>query len=128
MDLLNNGYYNSQAVQVLNAVEYDINGNPIGLYESPSDPSSCNFSVTDNSRCKFVDSNCFQQQTSATYMTGDVLTTDTITAFGSSLVPTCTVNGRLDFPVIGGKYYGISIYRSGELHAYLPLCESIITP
>lgn len=79
-------------------------------------------------RAKFVESNCFQQQTSATYMTGDVLTTDTITAFGSSLIPTCTVNGRLDFPVIGGKYYGISIYRSGELHAYLPLCESIITP
>ena len=42
-DKINSGYYNNQAVQVLNKVEYDLNENPVGLIESPTDSSSCNF-------------------------------------------------------------------------------------
>lgn len=78
-------------------------------------------------RAKFVESNCFQQQTSATYMAvSGLLATDTVQVFGSSAVPTLSA-GRMDF-VVGNKYYGISIYRSGVLWAYYPMCESIINP
>lgn len=37
------GYRNKQAVQVLNQVEYDENGNPIGLKEDRTNPASANF-------------------------------------------------------------------------------------
>lgn len=40
---INRGYYNAQAAQVLNKVEYDSNSNPVGLIESSTDGSSCNF-------------------------------------------------------------------------------------
>lgn len=40
---LNQGKRNKQAVQVLNKVEYDPEGNPIGMMEDPSNPASANF-------------------------------------------------------------------------------------
>lgn len=40
---LNQGKRNKQAVQVLNKVEYDSEGNPIGMIEDPSNPASANF-------------------------------------------------------------------------------------
>jgi hypothetical protein len=77
-------------------------------------------------RAKFVESNCFQQQTSACYMTvTGLLATDSVEVFGSSAVPTLSA-GRMDF-VVGSKYYGISILRSGVLWAYYPMCEAITT-
>lgn len=78
-------------------------------------------------KAKFVDSSCFLSDGNA-YLSGDVLTTDTITAHSESEVPVCTIDGRLDFPTVGGKYFDIRIERGGSVITRLPLCEPIIDP
>lgn len=78
-------------------------------------------------KAKFVNSSCFLSDGNA-YLSGDVLTTDTIAAHPESEVPVCTTDGRLDFPIVGGKYFDITIERGGSVIARLPLCEPIIDP
>lgn len=78
-------------------------------------------------KAKFVNSSCFLSDGNA-YLSVDVLTTDTITAHPELEVPVCTTDGRLDFSVVGGKYYDITIERGGSVIARLPLCEPIIDP
>lgn len=78
------------------------------------------------SRAIFVNTPCFQGDGVA-YMTGDVLTTDTITAGTGSSVPTCTTDGRLDF-VNGEKYYDVVIERSSVIISRLPMSFEIQDP
>jgi len=89
---------------------YDSLGNQIDLQYKGENPYPA----------KVVQSGCFVGGNSAYMTITGLLTTDVITAFGSSSIPTCTVDGRLDF-VDAEKYYGVTITRGGVEWAFLPM-------
>lgn len=98
-------------------------------YHIPRDESQPHLDVLGNplqykglcpARAKYVESPCFKGDGVA-YLSGDVLTTDTITA-GSSDVPTCTIDGRLDF-TDGVDYWDVVIERAGSIHTRLTMSE-----
>ncbi len=69
---------------------------------------------------------CFKGGNLAEF-TMNVLTTDTITAATGSAIPTCSVDGTLNF-VDNLLYLDIRVTRGGLLISRLPLSEKIITP
>lgn len=118
MSELRRGYYNSQAVQVLNTVDYDSNGNPIGLKEGSSDISSCNYGVDRLPRR----GGCYKGDGTAYVAVTGLLATDTYTKYTGSGNITIS-NGRID--IANGIYtFGINIFRSGSLWATFKMDEN----
>ncbi len=76
-------------------------------------------------RAAFKQSNCFEGDGTAYLTISGLLTTDTITVFGDSDTPTCTVNGRLDLGNAESAY-GVLIERGGSEWAKYSLSEPII--
>ena len=108
---LNLGKRHKQAVQVLNKIEYDSDGNPIGMMEDSSNPASANFGTPREPRR----GGCYQGNDSAYITITGLLSTDTVEALDGSDLPTIS-NGRLDI-ASGNRIFGVKIFRSGELWA-----------
>ena len=108
---LNQGKRHKQAVQVLNKVEYDSEGNPIGMMEDPSNPASANFGTPREPRR----GGCYLGNGSAYIAITGLLSTDTVEVFDGSDIPIIS-NDRLDI-ASGNRIFGVKIFRAGELWA-----------
>jgi len=78
-------------------------------------------------RASFKGSSCFLGDGTAYLSIAGLLTTDIITVYGDSDIPTCTVGGRLDVDP-ADVVYGVTIKRSGAVWAIFPMCEPIADP
>ena len=108
---LQQGKRHKQAVQVLNKVEYDLDGNPIGMMEDPSNPTSANFGTPREPRR----GGCYRGDGSAYIEIIGLLSTDAVEVFDGSDTPTIS-NDRLDI-ASGNRIFGVKIFRAGELWA-----------
>lgn len=95
--------------QLLDVIKYN-GDNPIGMIDSVSGNDT-----------EFTNSPCLDGD-GVVYLSGDILTSDTITAWSGSAIPICNIDGRLDF-INGQQYYGVTITRGGSTHAFLSFSE-----
>ena len=116
MSKTNRSYINNQAIQVLNKVEYDTDGNPIGLMEDPNDPLSANFGTDRLPRrggCYKWDSSNYLKVTTTN---GNIESVSALNNLGNIVTLTATyVTDSYQIRGISGEYaWNIKCWKPGS--------------